>query len=188
MGLTRQQLKERKFSLYFIRCPFTQVVKYVGITSNVKYRKQCHRSMKDGCPAKKRWVKEVKNAGERFDLEVKFTGLCIESARRLEHLLICLFAIRYPNQLVNGRSRAAFSSTTEGVSLNVTDRNTELQNALLAKEPSHHEKGLLGLPRKQMYFVQNDDGGISLLVDEYESTRIEDLLKRQLSQSLQEVA
>ena len=102
MGLTLAEKQRRRYVVYFLRCPITGMVRYIGCSSNPEARAISHTNSLDGMPEKRSWVERLKAAGLRFILEVKTPPMSYAAASHLEMRLIALYAIHTPNQLFNG--------------------------------------------------------------------------------------
>jgi predicted GIY-YIG superfamily endonuclease len=95
----------RKYSVYFLRCPVTLSVRYVGITSDEVARKQCHTQKKkeqeSGNPRRRKWVEWLRSKKLRPTFEVKLTGLSWHAAISVEKRLLLLHHTLRPWTLVN---------------------------------------------------------------------------------------
>lgn len=96
MGLTRMQKAERDYCIYFIRCPRTGIVRYIGLTSNASVRLSNHSGCVDS--ACRDWISSLK---EKPLFEVVTGPMSIASARLIETRLIYLHSVMYPGRLLN---------------------------------------------------------------------------------------
>jgi len=102
MGLSRAEKQERRYVVYFLRCPLSKLVRYVGMTSNPRARAVSHATPIDGCLRKVEWIRELKSRGLRPILEVKTPEMSLGAAESLERRLIKLVSLHSPNQIFNG--------------------------------------------------------------------------------------
>ena len=98
MGLTRQQRDSLEFWVYFLRCPDTNVVKYVGFSCNTDARSGGHFS-DTGRSMKARWVRSLVQAGKTFSLDVTLGPFSYDVANRVESFLILKHATTYPHNV-----------------------------------------------------------------------------------------
>ena len=117
MALTRKQKELRKYAVYFLRCPMSNEVRYIGSTSNLEGRSAYHRaySQTDSGAGKRAWTQSVIDAGLLPVVEVKFSGLSYLAALEVEKYLIGKLSLACPGQIFNKEFRKTrIASTVSG--------------------------------------------------------------------------
>ena len=88
--------------VYFLRCPDTGVIKYVGRSCNPRARLSAHMSVPSlGNPEKQNWIDSLKRNGKRPLLDVSIGPVEKDAANECELRLIFLIDQADPDQLVN---------------------------------------------------------------------------------------
>lgn len=78
---------ERRMFIYFLRCPITNAVRYVGCTRDIKWRKKAHCYGEE--PRTAKWVRELRNQhGLKPMFEVIEQIIGVKEAQRRESELI----------------------------------------------------------------------------------------------------
>lgn len=95
----------RKFSLYFLRCPVSGLVRYIGVTCNENLREAYHlqkdKRIEKESPRKRRWLLWLKKMHLKPIFEVKLSGLSWHSAIAAEKRLLLLHHTFTPWRLLN---------------------------------------------------------------------------------------
>lgn len=102
MGLSRNQLMNRDHVIYFLRCPVTGLIRYVGRTSNPIERRSNHYVVSDGQIEKRAWVAALRERGLKYEFEVKTPPMSYAAACHVELRMIAMFELHCPGQLFNG--------------------------------------------------------------------------------------
>jgi predicted GIY-YIG superfamily endonuclease len=87
---TMSSVINKPHALYYLKDPFTNKIKYVGITSNIKNRKRQHifRNTAQKNPRLLAWVELLKSQNAFPEIEVVKEFQDYESAHRFEILII----------------------------------------------------------------------------------------------------
>ena len=94
--------KLKNVFVYFLRCPDTSVIKYVGKSCNPRARLSAHMSIPSrGNPEKQIWIDSLKRDGKRPVLDIPIGPVDSDAANECELRLIFLIDQADPNQLVN---------------------------------------------------------------------------------------
>lgn len=102
MGLTASDREQRQYVVYFLRCPLTGLVRYIGLTSNPTERQSNHSVRSDGYAKKRDWIEWLRWAGLKHLFEIKTPEMSYASACHVELRLIAMFQLHFPGQLYNG--------------------------------------------------------------------------------------
>lgn len=91
---------ERTYSVYWMRCPETKLIRYIGISMNPKHRLKWH--LKSGYPhtASQKWVVALRDRGLIPIQQIVFSGLTKEQAESVEARLVFLHSNVYRGRLV----------------------------------------------------------------------------------------
>lgn len=87
MALSRAERRNRAHWIYFLRCPYSFEIRYVGKTTNVKQRAKAHRS-KHTSTAKQAWIEELNSQGKEFIFDAVLGPVNSNDADRIENILI----------------------------------------------------------------------------------------------------
>ena len=88
--------------VYFLRCPDTGVIKYVGRSCNPRVRLSAHMSVPSlGNPEKQNWIDSLKRDGKRPLLDIAIGPVEKDAANECELRLIFLIDQADPDQLLN---------------------------------------------------------------------------------------
>ena len=107
MALSKADRVGRPHWVYFLRCPETNRVKYIGKTTNLREREAAHRRSHTS-KAKADWVAGLEALGKSFLFDAILGPVDGNEAYRVENYLIVRHLIDYPGVLVNGTSRLSF--------------------------------------------------------------------------------
>jgi len=106
--------------VYFVRCPNTLVVVYIGITRDFNTRQKCHR-MKHGGSA----CISMNRAGARPVVERVTDYVEYSKARNMESRLLYLHNIMYPGRLVNREETRLEDKTTSVLCIVRSNKNAK---------------------------------------------------------------
>ena len=101
MSLTRKQREARSYFVYFLRCPDTGTVMYVGSTSCPVSRESGHLNVSAENNPKADWVRSLKSQGKRFILDVVIGPMPYQKALDCERRLIFLHSKCVPVAILN---------------------------------------------------------------------------------------
>lgn len=105
MSISRAERARRKHWIYFLRCPWTGEVKYIGRSCKPEERIRSHLSEKTNA-RKAEWISSLEPGV--FCGDVILGPLCDEDAARAEAYLIIRHLIAYGDRLVNGDDQLRF--------------------------------------------------------------------------------
>jgi hypothetical protein len=93
--LTREQKQARTYCIYFLRCPDTWAVRYIGMSSIGRVREHAHWTDRllrpQAAPGSKEfWLQNLSASGKRPVFDAVLTGLKLEEAEQVETRLIFL--------------------------------------------------------------------------------------------------
>ena len=87
MALSRKDRADRSCWVYFLRCPDTMQVRYIGQTTNPRDRSKAHWQQRE-TSIKGEWVESLKSQGKRPVMDVVLGPLAYEDAVRCEWSII----------------------------------------------------------------------------------------------------
>lgn len=93
MGMTKEQRATRLACVYFIRDPFDGSVRYIGVTTNPRLRRNFHFSSKYTNPKLAAWIRDLKSVGKRPVMDIVLHWLPLVEAESIEFRLIVLHSI-----------------------------------------------------------------------------------------------
>jgi len=131
--------KNREYSVYFLKDPYSDEIRYVGLSYNVEKRFKEH--LKDNNDSyKKRWINNLLVNQIEPQVEVVKSGMSLSEAFELEMFYIKHLkenGVRLTNETVGGEAPMANKTHTEDTKIKMSKNRTGKNNSFYGK--SHSE-------------------------------------------------
>lgn len=105
MKNTKNLNQKRDWNVYYLICPYKNVIRYIGISQDPKRRLKEHLAsterMKKENPYKYNWIQKMKRKNLEPKLEIAFSSLSFNEAFALEETLIQAFKTMNPKDVTN---------------------------------------------------------------------------------------
>lgn len=105
MKNTKNLNRKHNWNVYYLICPYKNIIRYIGISQNPERRIKEHLSsterMKKENPYKYNWIEKIKRKNLKPKLEIAFSNLSFDQAFLLEETLIQAFKAMNPKDITN---------------------------------------------------------------------------------------
>lgn len=100
-----KQNHEKQWSIYYLVCPYKNIVRYVGMSKDPQNRFAQHISqsdkMKKENPYKFNWIEKVKRKNMEPKLQIVLSNLTFDEAFLLEEAMIKALKTTHPKEITN---------------------------------------------------------------------------------------